>query len=123
RPQTTGVRPQDSASFVNRSRPSVNDLDIFLLRKVAEWETSWLTAIFVRVTVLGLTPIPLFISMVIARVQLWRHAGRVMILLIVASLGSWTIVEILKLIVMRPRPTEVAPMVAAWGYAFPSRHA
>lgn len=56
---------------------------------------------------------------VLARHRVWRDA----LVLATAMIGAGLLVRFLKVLVERPRPDVVEPLVAAGGYSFPSGHA
>jgi len=86
------------------------------------WHTPWLDKFFQFVTSLA-DPMAFYIIAPLAvLVLLWRKKQIEAIFITACLLTSWGVMNLLKLIFVRPRPIGPALTVAA-GYSFPSGHA
>src|SRR5262245_5323366 len=97
-------------------------LDLQVLQNIATHRTPLLTELFIIVTAFGSTPVATLVSVTIASLPVLHLERRMLIPVLVASLGGWTGTEILKRLVGRPRPSLVAHLVEATGFSFPSGH-
>jgi undecaprenyl-diphosphatase len=97
-------------------------LDLQMLHNIATHRTPLLTYVFIIVTAFGSAPVAALLSITIASLPSLHLERRVLVPIIVATLGGWTGTEILKRWISRPRPSLVAPLVDASGFSFPSGH-
>lgn len=93
------------------------DFDLSVFRYVHRLRSPFLSNAAVFVTEFGRTPVALLFSIVA-----WRRSRAMAIHLATATLGAEIVLEVLKLVIRRPRPIEILPLVHATGYSFPSGH-
>jgi undecaprenyl-diphosphatase len=101
--------------FVNKSGP--NAFDRSVLESVLRLRSQTLSDVAIVLTEFGRTPIALLFSIVA-----WRRSREMAMHMATATLGGEIILEIIKLIIARPRPVDILPLVHAYGYSFPSGH-
>lgn len=63
------------------------------------------------------------VSVLVSVVLGWRKRWRDALVLLTSVAGADLLMEVLKLLVHRPRPDLVRPLIHAGGYSFPSGHA
>jgi len=101
--------------FVDRTGPTAFDRSV--LDSVARLRSQAVTDMALVLTEFGRTPIALLFSLVA-----WRRSREMAIHMATATLGGEIILEIIKLVIARPRPVDILPLVHAYGYSFPSGH-
>jgi undecaprenyl-diphosphatase len=101
--------------FVHSSGPTAFDLSVFEF--VSRLRSQALTDAAVFITQLGRTPVALLFSFVaLCRSRtMAKHMAT-------ATLGGEIILQLVKLLIARPRPDGILPLVSASGYSFPSGH-
>ena len=101
--------------FVDSSGPTAFDQSVLLA--VSRLRTQTLSDVAVFLTELGRTPIALLFSLVA-----WTRSRAAAIHMATATLGGEIMLEVIKLLIARPRPAGILPLVHAYGYSFPSGH-
>ncbi len=96
-------------------------MDISIADNIMSWRHPWLDTIMIAVTNFG-GPVSLaVISLVIIILYYQRGKIREPRLWLIVYFGGWVLVESLKRIIMRSRPT--GGVITVSGYSFPSAHA
>jgi len=101
--------------FVDSSGPTAFDLAV--LQYVSRVRSQALSDAAVFLTELGRTPVALLFSIVA-----WRRSRTAAIHMATATLGGEIVLEVIKLVIARPRPSGILPLIDAYGYSFPSGH-
>ena len=101
--------------FVNRAGPT--GFDVYVLDRVSRLRSQPFTDAAVFLTELGRTPVALLFSIVA-----WCRSRAMAMHLATATIGGEIILEVIKLIIARPRPSGILPLIDAYGYSFPSGH-
>jgi undecaprenyl-diphosphatase len=101
--------------FVNSSGPTAFDLSVF--ESVSHLRSQALTDAAVFITQLGRTPVALLFSFVA-----WCRSRTMAKHMATATLVGEAILQIVKLVIARPRPEGILALVSASGYSFPSGH-
>lgn len=97
--------------------------DSIIIHWLAGFSSPGLTKSMVVITIMGSSPVLISVSL-LTILMLYRRnkADGDLVLVLLALAGGWVSNVLLKWIFHRPRP-EVAQLVAAGGYSFPSGHA
>jgi undecaprenyl-diphosphatase len=104
------------------ARRGAIEMDVAILRWVAERRTPFLTKRMVDLTALGSpTLVAVFTAATFAILSV-RKDRRSLAHLFVASLGTWALTSLTKGIIERTRPTEVSHLVEVAGFSYPSGH-
>ncbi len=81
------------------------------------------TRVMVVVTWLGNAAVLIPAALLIGAVLLWRRRPGEALVLVTATVGAAALDAVVKILVNRPRPDFVVPLVKAGGLSFPSGHA
>mgnify|MGYP000896321961 FL=1 len=93
------------------------------LRWVLEHRSALLTSAFRMITALGDVRAVIPLIVISAALLMWRGRRDLAAVLVASSVGTWVVVNTMKLMVHRPRPPQSVRLVTASGWSFPSGHA
>ena len=105
------------------TRDPLTLLDRSVAELLHEHAVPQLTVAMKAVTNLGSGGVLIAAGLVIAGLLLWRRRAGEALLLVTATVGAAALGQLVKVLVDRPRPDLVVPLVQAEGYSFPSGHA
>lgn len=104
------------------SRDPITTLDRLVADSLNAHAIPWLTQVFVVITTFGsgwvLVPAAALLAAALFRRRRWGDG----LVLISATSGAAVLNAVLKLLIHRPRPEFLEPLVYAGGYSFPSGH-
>ena len=109
--------------FVSDHGKSVTPFDRSILYWMFHHRAAWLTQVATVLAFLGSPPVIAGVALVSALTGLvWRKVRGAVWTLPIAIIGAGVIIQGVKLIIKRPRPSFFAPLLHESGYSFPSGH-
>lgn len=104
------------------TREPITVLDRTVARTLHEHAVPWFTTLMVVLTTLGSTWLLVPLSVAVTAALAWRGRWGEGLVLVTATSGAAFLNAMLKLLIQRPRPEFVEPLVTVGGYSFPSGH-
>lgn len=105
------------------ARDPLTLLDRTVAQTLHDHAIPWVTSVMIAVTALGsawtLVPVSLVVGAVLVARRRWGEA----LVLVTATSGAGVLNAALKLLIERPRPDFLVPLIDVTGYSFPSGHA
>ena len=109
--------------FVQDHGKTITPFDRSILYFMYHHRTPFLTAAATMLAHMGSPPVIVGVAVVSAAVGLfWRKVRGAAWTMPIAILGAGVIIQSVKLIIKRPRPSFFAPILHETGYSFPSGH-
>ncbi|MCL5942617.1 MAG: bifunctional DedA family/phosphatase PAP2 family protein [Actinobacteria bacterium] len=106
-----------------RAQDPITALDRAVALVLHDHAVPWLTSAMVVVTFFGSAWWTVAVAAAAGGALVWRRRWPEALVLTTATGGSALMTAILKVLVQRPRPDFVDPLIQASGYSFPSGHA
>lgn len=104
------------------SRDPITALDRLVAQTLHASEVPWLTRVVIVITAFGSGWVLLPLATAVTAVLFWRRRWGEGLILVTATSGAVFLNAVLKLLIQRPRPEFLEPLVQAGGYSFPSGH-
>ncbi|MHB8869943.1 MAG: phosphatase PAP2 family protein [Thermoleophilia bacterium] len=105
------------------SREPITALDRTIARTLHDHAVPWLTQTMIVVTSFGGGWVLVLAAVVVTAALVWRRRWGEGLVLLTATSGAAFLNAMLKLLIQRPRPEFLEPLITVGGYSFPSGHA
>ncbi|MHB0980832.1 MAG: phosphatase PAP2 family protein [Thermoleophilia bacterium] len=104
-------------------REPITVLDRTVARTLHDHAVPWLTSAMIVITSFGGGWVLVLVAFVVTAALVWRRRWGEGLVLLTATSGAAFLNAMLKLLIQRPRPEFLEPLITVGGYSFPSGHA